>query len=68
MLTIKNCIFQQNGADASVPAVRIEKGGGRTLIYNSVFHSGSGNPLECTDTVSIVNCTFAMNGGHIKAQ
>ena len=65
-LTIKNCIFQQNGAEASVPAVRIEKGGGRTLIYNSVFHSGSGNPLECTDTVSIVNCTFAMNGGHIK--
>ena len=64
-LTIKNCIFQQNGAEASVPAVRIEKGGGRTLIYNSVFHSGSGNPLECTDTVSIVNCTFAMNGGHI---
>lgn len=65
-LTIKNCIFQQNGADASVPAVRIEKGGGRSLIYNSVFHSGSGNPLESTDTVSIVNCTFAMNGGHIK--
>ena len=67
-LTIKNCIFQQNGAkDATtVPAVRVEKGGGRTLIYNSVFHSGSGNPLESTDTVSIVNCTFAMNGGHIK--
>ena len=65
-LTIKNCIFQQNGADASVPAVRIEKGGGRSLIYNSVFHSGSGNPLESTDAVSIVNCTFAMNGGHIK--
>ena len=67
-LTIKNCIFQQNGADGAttVPAVRIEQGGGRTLIYNSVFHSGSGNPLECTDTVSIVNCTFAMNGGHIK--
>ena len=67
-LTIKNCIFQQNGATGAttVPAVRIEKGGGRTLIYNSVFHSGSGNPLESTDTVSIVNCTFAMNGGHIK--
>ena len=68
-LTIKNCIFQQNGADKgaeAVPAVRVEKGGGRTLIYNSVFHSGSGNPLESTDTVSIVNCTFAMNGGHIK--
>lgn len=67
-LTIKNCIFQQNGAkDATtVPAVRVEQGGGRTLIYNSVFHSGSGNPLESTDTVSIVNCTFAMNGGHIK--
>ena len=67
-LTIKNCIFQQNGADGAttVPAVRIEQGGGRTLIYNSVFHSGSGNPLECTDAVSIVNCTFAMNGGHIK--
>ncbi len=64
-LTIKNCIFQQNGAEASVPAVRIEKGGGRSLIYNSVFHSGSGNPLESTDAVSIVNCTFAMNGGHI---
>lgn len=67
-LTIKNCIFQQNGAkDATtVPAVRVEQGGGRTLIYNSVFHSGSGNPLESTDAVSIVNCTFAMNGGHIK--
>ena len=67
-LTIKNCIFQQNGASgaSAVPAVRVEKGGGRTLIYNSVFHSGSGNPLESTDTVSIVNCTFAMNGGHIK--
>lgn len=67
-LTIKNCIFQQNGADGAttVPAVRIEQGGGRTLIYNSVFHSGSGNPLESTDAVSIVNCTFAMNGGHIK--
>lgn len=67
-LTIKNCIFQQNGDSSSkkVPAVRIEGGGGRTLIYNSVFHSGSGNPLESTDTVSIVNCTFAMNGGHIK--
>ena len=67
-LTIKNCIFQQNGAAGAttVPAVRVEKGGGRTLIYNSVFHSGSGNPLESTDTVSIVNCTFAMNGGHIK--
>ena len=67
-LTIKNCIFQQNGESgaATVPAVRIEQGGGRTLIYNSVFHSGSGNPLECTDQVSVVNCTFAMNGGHIK--
>lgn len=67
-LTIKNCIFQQNGATGAttVPAVRIERGGGRTLIYNSVFHSGSGNPLESTDAVSIVNCTFAMNGGHIK--
>jgi len=67
-LTIRNCVFQQSGADGAttVPAVRIEQGGGRTLIYNSVFHSGSGNPLECTDTVSIVNCTFAMNGGHIK--
>lgn len=67
-LTIRNCIFQQNGADGAttVPAVRIEQGGGRTLIYNSVFHSGSGNPLESTDAVSIVNCTFAMNGGHIK--
>lgn len=67
-LTIKNCIFQQNGADNTkpVPAVRVEQGGGCTLIYNSVFHSGSGNPLESTDAVSIVNCTFAMNGGHIK--
>ncbi len=67
-LTIKNCIFRQNGASGAtaVPAVRVEQGGGRTLIYNSVFHSGSGNPLESTDTVSIVNCTFAMNGGHIK--
>ncbi|WP_028910659.1 hypothetical protein [Prevotella sp. AGR2160] len=66
-LTIRNCIFEQNGARGAdkVPAVRIEQGGGRTLIFNSVFHSGSGNPIESTDTVSIVNCTFARNGGHI---
>lgn len=67
-LTIRNCIFENNGAKGqnTVPAVRIEQGGGSTLIYNSLFHSGSGNPIECTDTVSIVNCTFARNGGHIK--
>src|SRR3712207_8430564 len=35
------------------------------LIYNSVFHSNTGNPLEAVDT-KVINSTFALNGGHVK--
>lgn len=64
-LTIKNCIFQQNGKTAGVPAVTIAAGGGETIIYNSLFHSNIGNPLEAIDA-KVINCTFALNGGHLK--
>lgn len=64
-LIIKNCVVMASGANKKVSAVKIEKGGGQSLIVNSVFHSNSGNPLEAVNT-KIVNCTFALNGGHIK--
>ncbi|MBO7546104.1 MAG: leucine-rich repeat domain-containing protein [Paludibacteraceae bacterium] len=64
-LIVKNCIVKASGANKAVSAVKIEKGGGQTLIVNSLFHSNSGNPLEAVNT-KIVNSTFALNGGHIK--
>ena len=50
-LTISNCIFMDNGSRASdvdsvrSPAVRIDHGGGSSLIVNSLFHSNAGNPV-----------------------
>lgn len=66
-LTIKNCIFMNNGVSgaADVPAVKVEQGGGSTLIYDCLFHSNSGNPLEADDSTRVINCTFALNGGHV---
>lgn len=64
-LIIKNCIVKASGASKNVSAVKIEKGGGQSLIVNSLFHSNSGNPLEAVNT-KVVNSTFALNGGHIK--
>lgn len=66
-LTISNCIFLQNGVagNTEVPAVSIGKGGGDALIYNSLFHSNTGDPLLAWDT-KVVNSTFALNGGVVK--
>ena len=64
-LIIKNCIVKASGASKDVSAVKIEKGGGPSIIANTVFHSNSGNPLEAVNT-KVVNSTFALNGGHIK--
>ena len=66
-LTISNCIFLQNGVEENteVPAVSIGEGGGDALIYNSLFHSNTGDPLLAWDT-KVVNSTFAMNGGVVK--
>lgn len=84
-LTLSNCIFKDNG-DRSVsnvsrsPAVRIEHGGGKTLVVNSLFHSNAGAPLyarthdvvvgdnnlaDVPNDVVIVNSTFALNDGHL---
>lgn len=83
-LTISNCIFTNNGQRTSDPqkrssALRIDQGGGYSLIVNSLFHSGAGNPIfasipnnaigtrleEVPNNVKIVNSTFALNDGHI---
>jgi len=66
-LTISNCTFMQNGdrSQAVMPSsVYIGTGGGDALIYNSLFHSNYGNPLDAADT-KVVNCTFALNDGHL---
>ena len=84
-LTLSNCIFMDNG-DRSVPqeerspAVRIDHGGGKTLVVNSLFHSNAGAPIyarthdivvgtnnlaEVPNDVIIVNSTFALNDGHL---
>ena len=64
-LIIKNCVVMASGANEKVSAVKIEKGGGPSVIANTVFHSNSGNPLEAVNT-NVVNCTFALNGGHLR--
>ena len=88
-LTISNCIFMDNGSRepdtiaARSHAVRIDHGGGSSLIVNSLFHSNAGNPLYAQtynepvepndlatvpNDVVIVNSTFALNDGHIKLE
>ncbi|MBR4564618.1 MAG: hypothetical protein IKO26_09225 [Paludibacteraceae bacterium] len=87
-LTLSNCIFMDNGARTGnigerSSAVRIDQGGGSTLIVNSLFHSNAGAPvyakrrdmvtgendLDCApNNVVIVNSTFALNDGHITLE
>ena len=87
-LTISNCIFMDNGdrevdVNKRSSAVRIEHGGGSSLIVNSLFHSNAGAPVyadrheimaEPNDLASvpndviIVNSTFALNDGHITLE
>lgn len=84
-LTLSNCIFMDNSErtlDISKrsPAVRIDQGGGSSLIVNSLFHSNAGAPvfaerLEIPEgdnnialvpnDVIVVNSTFALNDGHL---
>ncbi len=87
-LTISNCIFMDNGkrttnhAERS-PAVRIDHGGGSSLIVNTLFHSNAGAPVysrtfdvltEPNDLASVpndvvmVNITSALNDGHIRLE
>lgn len=68
-LTIRQCNILLNGYRSdkanTLPAVTIGSGGGQALIYNTLFHSNVGNPIEA-DSTTVINCTFAMNGGHVK--
>jgi len=64
-LRIRNCVFKANSSNHGASAVKIEKGGGETLIVNSLFHSNGGDPLDAVNT-RVINCTFALNGGHLK--
>ena len=61
---VKNCIFANCGSDANCSALRIEKGGGQSVIVNSLFHSNSGAPIDAVNT-TVINSTFALNGGHL---
>ena len=88
-LTLSNCIFMDNGARDGVAhnersaAVRIDHGGGSSLIVNSLFHSNAGAPVyaktfdvleEENDLASVpnevvmVNVTSALNDGHIRLE
>ena len=69
-LTLSKCCVMNSGThyDASTrtdytsSAVYIGQYGGDALIYNSVFHSNWGNPLEAYNTRTINN-TVALNHG-----
>ena len=52
---------------ATASAVYIGQNGGSALIYNSVFHSNYGMPLDAYNTVN-VNNTFGLNAGLVKLQ
>ena len=69
-LTISKCCVMNSGThydastreDYSSSAVYIGQYGGDAIIYNSVFHSNWGNPLEAYNTRTINN-TVALNHG-----
>jgi len=69
-LTLTKCCVMNSGThydvstreDYSSSAVYIGQYGGDALIYNSVFHSNWGNPLEAYNTRTINN-TVALNYG-----
>lgn len=52
---------------AVASAVYIGKNGGPALIYNTVFHSNYGMPLDAWNTIN-VNNTFGMNAGLVRLQ
>lgn len=65
-LVLRNCTFLNNGQQITNPssAVKIEGGGGSSLIVNSVFHHNAGAPLDAVNT-TVLNTTSALNGGHL---
>lgn len=66
-LKLGRSIFRLNGNAATVPAVTIGKGGGHSLVYNTLFHSNMGKSLRAYNT-HVVNCTFALNGNNVELQ
>ena len=66
-LKLGRSIFRLNGNTTTVPAVTIGKGGGHSLVYNTLFHSNMGQSLRAYNT-HVVNCTFALNGDKVKLQ
>ncbi|MCQ2266400.1 MAG: hypothetical protein MJZ40_01655 [Bacteroidaceae bacterium] len=52
---------------AAASAVYIGQNGGSALIYNTVFHSNYGMPLDAWNTVN-VNNTFGLNAGKVRLQ
>ena len=65
VLTKTMVIGSGKSGDTTGSAVYIGQNGGPALIYNTVFHSNYGNPLEAYNTIN-VNNTFAKNGGLVK--
>ena len=63
-LTIRNCIFRGNGQEGNPSAVKVEEGGGRTLIVNSLFYNNEGKPYDGLNT-TVLNSTFALNKGYL---
>ena len=63
-LTLSGCEFRGGNRLAAdqpgEPVVKITGRGGKTLIYNTVFHSNKGIPLDAVDT-EVLNATFALN-------
>lgn len=55
----------KQGGDKNVSAVYIGQGAGHALLYNNVFHSNGGDPLEAYDSKTINN-TFAVNAGVVN--
>lgn len=67
-LTLRNCIFKNSGIEgANTPTVKIEEGGGQTLVVNSLFHHNNGNPLEAFNTI-FLNSTSALNKGYLNIE
>ena len=63
-LTFGHNIVMASGSTSgtSPAAMYVGKGGGEALIYNSLYHSNYGDPLNAYDT-RVVNCTFGLNQG-----
>ena len=71
-LAISRCKFSANGVkhkylkpNVKNAVVTISEGGGRAIVYNSLFHSNQGAPLRSVtgadNATDVVNCTFALN-------